>query len=210
MSRYTGPNCRLCRRESVKLFLKGEKCFTTKCPMEKESVKAPGVSMGRRRRKMNLYGDQLREKQKVKRQYGVLEKQFRNYFEDASRQKGITGTLLLQLLERRLDNVAYRAGFAPSRKSARQLIRHGHICINGKKINYPSYQVKIGDLIELKEKSKSLDLVVHSLEARKQRGIPSWITLDLEKKKAVFNTIPERTDLPPDIREHLIVELYSK
>ncbi|MBN1151392.1 30S ribosomal protein S4 [candidate division WOR-3 bacterium] len=210
MARYIGPNCRLCRREGVKLFLKGEKCFTTKCPMENEKVKSPGVAMGRKRRKMNLYGDQLREKQKVKRQYGVLEKQFRNYFEDASKQKGVTGTILLQLLERRLDNVTYRAGFAPSRKSARQLIRHGHFLINGRKVSFPSYQVKIGDLIEIKDRSKSLDLVNGSLEARKQRGIPSWISLDFEKKKAVFNAIPERMDLPPDIREHLIVELYSK
>ncbi|KQC11884.1 MAG: 30S ribosomal protein S4 [Desulfuromonas sp. SDB] len=210
MSRYIGPNCRLCRREGVKLFLKGERCFSTKCSFEKREHNPPGEIGKRRRRKLNIYGDQLREKQKVKRMYGVLEKQFRNYFKDASRIKGVTGTILLQLLEQRLDNVVYRCGFACSRKFARQIIKHGHILVNGKKVDIPSYQVQVGDTVEIKEKSRSNKAIMEALQARTTRGLPSWINLEAEQMKAVFNAVPERTDLPPDIREHLIVELYSK
>lgn len=210
MSRYTGPNCRLCRREGVKLFLKGERCFSTKCSIEKRESNPPGVIGKHRRRKLNSYGDQLREKQKVKRIYGILEKQFRNYYEKASKRKGVTGTILLQILEQRLDNVAFRIGFSPSRKSARQLIKHGHILVNGNKVDIPSYQIKVGDTIEVKEKTRGNKYIVESIEARKNRGVPSWIHLEDTQMKGVFNAIPERTDLPPDIREHLIIELYSK
>lgn len=210
MARYTGPNCRLCRREGTKLFLKGERCYSQKCSMETRSPNPPGVLGKRRRRKLNSYGQQLREKQKVRRIYGILEKQFRKYFKMASNRKGVTGTLLLQILESRLDNVVFRAGFGASRKAARQLVNHGHIAINSKKVDIPSYLVKIGDTFEVVGKSLSNKFVNEALENRQSRGLPSWMQLDFEKKKVVLNAFPERSDLQQDIQEHLIVELYSK
>lgn len=208
MARYTGAVCKLCRREGVKLYLKGERCYKDKCGIEKKSY--PPGQHGQRRQKVSDYGLQLREKQKVKRLYGVFESQFRKYFEIATRKEGITGENLLQLLERRLDNVVYRSGFASSRKEARQMVRHNHFIVNGRKVNIPSFLVKEGDVIVVKEKSKGISRIVESLETAEGRGIPEWVSVDKQNAKATVNRLPVREDIGYDIQEQLIVELYSK
>ncbi len=208
MARYTEATCRLCRREKLKLFLKGDRCYMDKCAFERRSY-APGQH-GQRGRKVSDYGIQLREKQKVKRIYGVLEKQFRGYYSRAERQKGITGNNLLILLERRLDNVVYRMGFASSRSQGRQLIRHNHFTVNGKKVNIPSYHVKVGDVIEVKEKSRKIPFILEAMETVVRREIPSWLQVDGGNFNGVVKEFPNREQLAMPINEQLIVELYSK
>lgn len=208
MARYTGPSCRLCRRENTELFLKGDRCYTDKCAIKRRNY-APGQH-GQGRTKTSDYGVQLREKQKVKRLYGLLEKQFRSYFERADRMKGVTGENLLMLLERRLDNVVYRLGFASSRSEARQLVRHGHFVMNGRKATIPSMQVKTGDLIELKEKSRTVASINEALDAVVRRGIPQWLELERDAFKGTAKNLPVREDIVTPIQEQLIVELYSK
>ena len=209
MARYTGPVCRLCRREGTKLFLKGAKCFTDKCPIEKRNF-APGQHGKDRKAKVVGYGLQLREKQKAKRIYFTLEKQFRNYFEKAARAQGVTGERLLQQLERRLDNVAYRLGFASSRRQARQLVRHGHVTVNGKKVNIPSYQVNVGEEIAVKEKSKNLVVIQGAKEFSSHQPAPAWLAVDHEKLTGRIQALPKREDVNLPLNEQLIVELYSK
>ena len=209
MARYTGAVCRLCRRESQKLFLKGDRCYTDKCALERRAY-APGMHGNARNKKMSEYGVQLREKQKARRYYGVLESQFADYFEMASKRKGMTGENLLAILESRLDNVVYRLGFAMSRAEARQLVRHGHFTINGKKVNIPSMLVNVGDVIELKDTSRSLDKFKGSLEANASRVIPKWLEMDKTHNTAKVVAVPAREDIDLPIEEHLIVELYSK
>ncbi len=209
MARYIGPVCRLCRREGMKLFLKGERCYTEKCAIEKRNV-PPGQHGRARKAKMVGYGVQLREKQKVKRTYGVLENQFRRYFEAADRQKGITGVLLLQSLERRLDNVAYRVGFATSRAQARQLVRHGHFLINGKKVDIPSYAMRQGDTIAVRPGSVENATITHAREEVKGRGIPEWLQLDATGLVGKIAQMPTREQINLPVQEQLIVELYSK
>lgn len=208
MARYTKSACRLCRRENLKLFLKGERCYTEKCAIDRRNY-APGQH-GQNRRKFSDYGAQLREKQKVKRLYGLLENQFRNTFKEADRQKGITGEILLALLERRLDNAVYRLGFANSRDEARQLVRHSHFLVNQAKVNIPSYLVKPGDVIELREKSKKIVRILEALEGVARRGVPPWLELDKEQMKGSVKALPTREDITIPIQEKLIVELYSK
>jgi len=208
LARYTGAVCRLCRRENTKLYLKGDRCYSDKCSYERRSY-APGQH-GQARTKYSDYGIQLREKQKVKRMYGLLERQFKNYFKRAERQKGITGTNLLILLERRLDVVVFRLGFANSLAQARQLVRHNHFLVNGKKVNIPSYLVKVGDVIEVKEKSRQVPPIVEALEALPRRGVPGWLELDKENFRGTVKTYPTREDITMPIKEQLIVELYSK
>lgn len=208
MARYTGPSCRLCRRENTELFLKGDRCYTDKCAIKRRNY-APGQH-GQGRTKTSDYGVQLREKQKVKRLYGLLEKQFRSYFERADRMKGVTGENLLMLLERRLDNVVYRLGFASSRAEARQLVRHGHFVLNGRKATIPSMQIKTGDLIELKEKSRTVASINEALDAVVRRGVPQWLELEREAFKGTAKNLPVREDIVTPIQEQLIVELYSK
>ncbi|WP_022850593.1 30S ribosomal protein S4 [Limisalsivibrio acetivorans] len=208
MARYTGAVCKLCRREGMKLYLKGERCYKDKCGFEKKGY--PPGQHGQGRKKVSDYGLQLREKQKVKRLYGVLETQFRRYFDKATRMEGITGENLLQLLERRLDNFVYRAGYAGSRKEARQMVRHSHFMVDGRKVNIPSFLVKPGMVVELREKSDSHPRVVECIETAEGRGIPEWISLEKENKKASIHRLPERGDVQYEIQEHLIVELYSK
>lgn len=208
MARYTDSVCKLCRRERQKLFLKGQKCYTEKCPIEKRNY-PPGQHGVSRRSKISEYGVQLREKQKIKRIYGLLETQFRNYFEKAVKQKGKTGDNLIKLLERRLDNVVYRIGFASSRKQARQLIKHGHILVNNNPVDIPSYLVKAGDLVQVKEKSKKLD-IIHNALKRVKDNTYSWITVDKATLSGTFVQIPERADIPLEANEQLVVELYSK
>jgi small subunit ribosomal protein S4 len=208
MARYIGSVCKLCRREGLKLFLKGERCYKEKCAVDKKNF-APGQH-GKVKRKLSDYGVQLREKQKVKRIYGILETQFRGYFKKAVKMEGITGENLLVSLERRLDNVVYRSGVAMSRPQARQFIIHGHVTINGKKVDIPSYLVKDGDIIGIKETSKIKDIVKLSLETAEGRGIPQWISLDKDEIQAKVLKMPVREDIYADIKEHLIVELYSK
>ncbi len=209
MARYRGPVCRLCRREGLKLFLKGERCYTEKCAIERRAY-APGQHGRGRRTKFSEYGIQLREKQKVKRIYGVLERQFRRYYKAAARSKGVTGTELLMFLERRLDNMAYRFGFAASRTEARQLVRHGHFMVNGRKVNIPSYQVKAGDVLELREKSRAVAKITANLEGAARRGLPHWLEYDAKAFKGTVKALPAREDLTMPIQEQLIVELYSK
>jgi len=209
MARYTGPSCKLCRREKQKLFLKGTKCFTEKCPVERKNY-APGQHGLSRRAKVSDYSIQLREKQKVKRTYGILESQFRNYFDLASRQKGRTGENLVKLLERRLDNVIYRAGLAPSRKAARQLVLHRHFKINGKAVNIPSYLLKAGDTIQVNDKSKQVKVFHESMKRVKDDMLPAWLQIDKAGLKGTLLAIPERIDIPFNANEQLIVELYSK
>ena len=209
MARYIGPVCRLCRREGMKLFLKGERCYTEKCAIEKRNV-PPGQHGRARKAKMVGYGIQLREKQKVKRTYGVLENQFRRYFEAADRQKGITGELLLQMLERRLDNVVYRLGFATSRAQARQLVRHGHFNVNSKKVNIPSFAVRQGDVVGLRQTSAENPTVEHAIEEVKGRGIPGWLSFDVETITGRIMSMPTREQINLPVQEQLIVELYSK
>ena len=208
MARYVGPKCRLCRREGSKLFLKGEKCFTDRCPFENRGF--PPGQHGQRRGRMSDYALQLREKQKVRRIYGVLEKQFRIYYKNADRRKGATGENLLQNLESRLDSVVYRMGFASSRSEARQLVRHNAIFVNGKKVNIPSYQVKTADEVSINEKAKNQLRVQGALEMAAQRGFVEWVDVDIKKMTGVFKAMPDRSELPSDINEQLIVELYSK
>ncbi len=209
MARYTGSVCKLCRRERQKLFLKGQKCFTEKCPIENERNFPPGQHGNSRRAKISEYGVQLREKQKIKRIYGLLETQFRNDFEKASRQKGRTGENLVKLLERRLDNVVYRLGFASSRKAARQLVRHRHIIVNDVLVDIPSYQVAPGDVIKIKDKSKKLDLIHNSLKRTKDNQY-SWLSVDKATLSGTFLQVPERSEIPLNANEQLVVELYSK
>lgn len=211
MARYTGAVCRLCRREGIKLFLKGQRCFTQKCAIEKRNF-VPGEH-GRNvrvRRKLTGYGLQLREKQKVKRMYGVLEKQFRRYFAKAARKKGITGTLLMQLLELRLDNIVFRLGFASSRSQARQLVLHGHVQVNSRKTTIASYLVSKGDDIAIRQKSLGSLMIKTNLEDVLGRGVPGWLELDSQNFKGQVLELPERDDLKIPIEESLIVELYSK
>ena len=208
MARYTDPVCRLCRREGMKLFLKGDRCFKDKCAIERRNY-APGQH-GRRRSKVLGYGLQLREKQKVKRIYGLLERQFRTYFQRAESRTGITGENLLRQLEQRLDNVVYSLGFASSRAQARQLVRHGHIEVNGRKLNIPSYQARKGDVIQVKEKSRKNDQIRQAVETASGRGIPAWLELNPEQFQGRMLDIPKREDIRLPIQEQLIVELYSK
>jgi len=208
LARYTGPSCRLCRREGMELFLKGERCYTDKCAIKRRSY--PPGQHGQGRIKVSDYGVQLREKQKVRRIYGILENQFRGYFHSADRMKGVTGENLLFLLERRLDNVAYRLGFATSRDEARQLVRHGHFTLNGRKVNIPSIQVKAGDVLQLREKSRKVAAISESLEGVVRRGIPQWLELDKDAFKGTVKLMPVREDITMPIQEQLIVELYSK
>ena len=209
MARYTGAVCRLCRREGQKLFLKGDRCYTEKCALERRSY-APGQHGNARNKKLSEYGQQLREKQKARRYYGVLESQFESYFEMASKHKGMTGENLLAILESRLDNVVYRLGFAMSRAEARQLVRHGHFTVDGKKVNIPSFLVKTGMTIELAENSRSLDKIKGSLEANASRVVPKWLDFDAKNVVAKVVAVPAREDIDLPIEEHLIVELYSK
>ena len=209
MARYIGPVCRLCRREGMKLFLKGERCYTDKCAIEKRNV-PPGQHGRARKAKMAGYGVQLREKQKVKRTYGVLESQVRRSFEAADRQKGVTGELLLQMLERRLDNVVYRLGFATSRAQARQLVRHGHFLVNGKKVDIPSYAVRSGDSIAIRSGSAENATIQHAMEEVKGRGIPEWLMLDSAALSGRISQLPTREQINLPVQEQLIVELYSK
>jgi small subunit ribosomal protein S4 len=208
LARYTKSACRLCRRENLKLFLKGERCYTEKCAIDRRNY-APGQH-GQSRKKFSDYGAQLREKQKVKRLYGLLESQFRNTFKEADRQKGITGEVLLFLLERRLDNAVYRLGFANSRDEARQLVRHNHFSVNQSKVNIPSYLVKPGDLIEVREKSKKVVRIQEALEGVARRGIPQWLELDKDQMRGSVKSSPTRQEITIPIQEKLIVELYSK
>lgn len=209
MARYTGPKCRLCRREGIKLFLRGDRCKTNKCALERRKS-VPGAPPGAARKKLSIYGMQLREKQKVKRIYGVLEAQFRRYFEMAKKMPGNTGENLLSLLERRLDNVCYLLGFAKSRNQARQLVRHGHVLVNGRKVDIPSYLVNVNDIIEVRENSRNIPFVVESLEERKTFDVPTWLELDKEHFRGRVVRLPERSDVTFPINETLIVELYSK
>jgi small subunit ribosomal protein S4 len=209
VARNLDPKCKQCRREGEKLFLKGEKCFTDKCAMEKRSY-APGQHGQRRGGRLSDFGIQLREKQKLRRIYGVLEKQFRSYYAEADRLKGVTGENLLQLLESRLDNVVYRMGLGISRTESRQLVRHNSIMVNGKRVNIPSYQVKPGDQISVAEASKNQLRIKAAVEATEERGFPEWLEVDAKKLQGIFKNKPQRDDLPPTINESLIVELYSK
>jgi len=208
MARYTGPLCRLCRREGEKLFLKGTRCFTEKCGVERR--KYPPGQHGQSRGKLSDYGMQLREKQKVRRVYWIMEDQFRNYFEKASRLKGITGEVLLQLLERRLDNVVYRMGFALNRRESRQLVRHGHFMVNGKKVDIPSYLLKDGDIVAVAEQSRELQAITESLSIAEHRGFPEWVEVDTKSLTGKFVRVPSRDEIQLPVQEQLIVELYSK
>lgn len=207
MARYTGASCRLCRREGEKLFLKGDRCYTSKCSVTKRAY-APGQH-GQQRKKLSEYGLQLREKQKAKRFYGILESQFRKYFDIAVKKQGVTGENLLILLETRLDNIAYRMGLAESRAQARQLVRHGHITVNGKKVNIPSYLVKAGDVIAVREKSRNLPKIKKAVEANMTK-VPKWLEFNSEGLSCKVLALPEREDIDLQVQEHLIVELYSK
>ncbi len=208
MARNLDPKCRQCRREGEKLFLKGEKCFTDKCAIERRNY-APGQH-GQKSGRLSDYGVQLREKQKLRRIYGMLERQFRNNYKLADSQRGITGVNLLQLLECRLDTVSYRMGFGASRSEARQIVRHNGILVNGHRVNIPSYQVKPGDVVEVVEKAKSHLRIKAALEAAEQRSFPEWIIMDVKAFKGTFKAKPERSELPATINESLVIELYSK
>ena len=209
MARNLDPKCRQCSREGEKLFLKAEKCFTEKCAIEKRNY-PPGQHGQRRSSRLSDYGVQLREKQKLRRIYGVLEKQFRSYYAEADRKKGITGENLLQMLESRLDNVAYKMGLGGSRTEARQIVRHNSILVNGKRVNIPSYQVQPGDSISVADQSKDQLRIKSALEAADERGLPEWLEVDVKKLTGIFKNRPERDDLPSTINESLVVELYSK
>ena len=209
MARYLGPACRICRRQGMKLFLKGTKCMTEKCPFNKRGF-APGQHGQNRRIKVSDYGLQLREKQKVRRIYGVMENQFRSYFKEADRKKGITGDALLRILESRLDNVIYRLCFADSRTESRHLIRHGHFQVNGKKVSIPSFLVRPGDVISVRSKSLKVERIQASFSAVDRRGVPSWLEVDKPEVKASVKYLPAREEIALPVREQLIVELYSK
>ncbi len=208
MAKYTDAKCRLCRREGTKLFLKGDRCFTDKCAHDRRPY-APGQH-GRNRKKLSDYAVQLREKQKVRRVYGVLEKQFRGYFFDADMAKGVTGTNLLSFLERRLDNVVYRLGFAHSRSQARQMVRHGLFTLNGRKVSIPSIQVKVGDVIVVPEANRKIPVIAEAQSAIARRGCPAWLDADVAAFKGTVKAMPQRDDIQFPINESLIVELYSK
>lgn len=207
MAVYHGPRCRQCRREGMKLMLKGERCKSERCAMERRPF-PPGMRVSKRRRSATEYNAQLREKQKIRRMYGVLEKQFELYFEKSAASTGVTGEKLLQLLEMRFDNIVYRLGFAPSRSSARQLVLHNHFTVNGKKVNIASCQIKVGDIIQVKDKSKTLEAIHNSLKAL--RDIPEWLTVDKVKLEGSVIRIPERAAIPVNVQEQLVVELYSR
>ncbi len=208
MARYTGADCRLCRREGTKLFLKGDRCYTDKCGVERRPF--PPGNAGRRRPRDSEYRVQLREKQKTKRVYGILEKQFRNYYELASRQKGITGENLLRLLEARLDNVVYRLGFAASRDEARQTVRHNHMLVNGKRVNIPSYRVRPGDIVAVADRAKDMTSLKAAIISSARVEVPGWLEVDVEKLQGKVLSLPERNQIDTEVREQLIVELYSK
>jgi len=208
LGRYTGPSCRLCRREGTKLFLKGERCYSDKCAVERRGE--PPGQHGTSRRKQSEYGVQLREKQKARRVYGVMERQFRRYFAKAARAKGVTGTILLQHLERRLDNVVLRMGFADSRAEARQLIRHGHFEVNGRKTDIPSFQVREGDVVAVREKSRGATPIQRAAEAGNQRSIPAWLDVDFVNLRGRVLRLPTREEIDAPVQEHLIIELYSR
>jgi small subunit ribosomal protein S4 len=209
LARYTDPVCRLCRREGMKLFLKGTKCFSDKCPIEKRNF-APGQHGKDRRAKIVGYGLQLREKQKTKRMYFTQEGQFRNYFEKAARSKGVTGEMLLQQLERRLDNVVYRLGFGMSRRQARQLVRHGHVQVNGRKVNIPSYQVSVGEEIAIRDNSRKLAILEQAKDFASHQNAPTWLEIDRDNFKGRVLSLPKREEIQMPVNEQLIVELYSK
>jgi small subunit ribosomal protein S4 len=209
MARNLDAKCRQCRREGEKLFLKGEKCFTDKCAIERRSY-APGQHGQKSGSRLSDYGKQLREKQKTRRIYGLLERQFRKTYAEASRSKGVTGERLLQLLETRLDNIAYRMGFGASRSEARQVVRHNAILVNGKRVNIPSYQMRPGDVVEVAEKAKAHLRLKASAEAAGSRGVPEWLEVDAKGLKGTFKSLPTRTDMPSSVNESLIIELYSK
>jgi len=208
VARYTEARCRLCRREKMALYLKGDRCYTDKCAIQRRNY--PPGQHGQGRAKISDYGLQLREKQRVKRMYGILEKQFRGYFEKAERMKGVTGTNLLVLLERRLDNVVYRLGYANSRSQARQLVRHNHILVDGRTVNIPSFLVKVGQVVEVAGGKRDMALIRDALEASARRGLPPWLELNKEEFKGRVSLLPTREDITMPIQEHLIVELYSK
>jgi small subunit ribosomal protein S4 len=208
LARYTESVCRLCRRENLKLFLKGERCYTDKCAIERRNY--PPGQHGQGRPKFSEYSIQLREKQKVKRMYGLMERQFRRTFAAAARSRGITGETLLVLLERRLDNVTYRLGFAGSRAEARTLVRHGHITVNGKKVNIPSYTVRVGEVVAVKEPSRQITRVLSAMEGSQRRGVPDWAEVDRDACSGRIKVLPSRSDITMPINEKLIVELYSK
>ncbi|MDI6749994.1 MAG: 30S ribosomal protein S4 [Pseudomonadota bacterium] len=209
MARNLDPKCRQCRREGEKLFLKGEKCFTDKCSIERRSY-APGQHGQKSGQRLSGYGQQLREKQKIRRIYGVLERQFRKTFTEADRRKGQTGENLLQLLEGRLDSVAYRMGFGISRAEARQIVRHNGVLVNGKRVNIPSYNLRPGDVVQLTDAARAHLRVKAALEAAESRGFPQWVEVDVKAGKGVFKAYPAREDLPPSLKEGLVVELYSR
>jgi small subunit ribosomal protein S4 len=209
MARYTDASCRLCRRERQKLFLKGTKCFTEKCPVERRGF-PPGQHGQSRRTKISEYGVQLREKQKVRRTYGLMERQFRNYFARALKQTGRTGEILVKMLERRLDNTIYRLGLAPSRKAARQMVTHGHFLVNSKGVDVPSYLLRPGDVIQVRDKSKKLEVIHSSMKRMKDTAMLPWLSLDKASMSGTFLNVPERADIPLNADEQLIVELYSK
>lgn len=208
MARYIGAVCRICRREGEKLFIKGDRCYTEKCAIERR--KYPPGQHGQGFKKLSDYGVQLREKQKVRKMYGLLEKQFRRYFYDADRAKGITGEVLLQLIESRLDTIVFRMGFAPNRRRARQLIGHGHILVNGKKVNLPSYSIKQGDLVEVKEASRDMAEIADGISKSEHRGLPGWVEVDIAHFQGKVLHIPSRDEIQLPVQEQLIVELYSK
>jgi small subunit ribosomal protein S4 len=208
MARNLDAKCRQCRREGEKLFLKGEKCFTDKCPVERRSY--PPGQHGQRQNRPSDYGVQLRQKQKVRRIYGLLEQQFRNTYAEADRRKGNTGENLLQVLESRLDTVAYRMGFGASRSEARQIVRHNGIMVNGRRVNIPSFLVRQGDVVEVAEKAKAQLRIKAAVEAAEQRGFPEWLEVDAKNMKGTFKAMPQRSELPSNINESLVVELYSK
>lgn len=209
MARNLDPKCRQCRREGEKLFLKGEKCFTDKCAIERRAY-PPGQHGQKKNTRLSDYGVQLREKQKLRRTYGVLERQFRDIYKEADRQRGVTGENLLQLLESRLDTVAYRMGFGASRAESRQVVRHNSILVNGKRVNIPSYIVKPGDVVEVNEKSKQQLRIKAALAAAEQRGFPEWVEVNAKDMKGTYKARPQRAELPATINEHLVIELYSK
>jgi small subunit ribosomal protein S4 len=209
MGRYTGPACRLCRREGMKLFLKGARCFMAKCPID-QGHPPPGMHGARRVRKMSEYGTQLHEKQRLRRQYGMQEVQFKRFFRDALRRKGVTGELLLQLLELRADNVVYRLGFAASRRAARQFVLHGHVSVNGHTINVPSLVLKAGDVMEVRNRPRSRDLATRALEATTTQQTPTWVSLDKKAFRGEVLAIPTREQIAPIVNEQAIVELYSR
>lgn len=206
--RYTGPVCRLCRREGVKLYLKGDKCYTDKCPVQRRAY--PPGQHGQSRRKLSEYGLQLRMKQRLRRIYGVSERQLENYYDAAARKRGITGEILLQTLEMRLDNVIYRFGLGASRPQARQLVMHGHVTVNGKKVDIPSYQVRVGDVIAIRESSRNLDVIKVNAEAASGRALPEWLEFDAEKLEGSIKAVPAREQIDIPVEEHLIVEYYSR